>query len=306
MISVSVPGKIHLSGEHAVVYGRPALLAAINRRLTVSIAAQNHGVRIDATEDQGYIRHVMEVVKKHTGIAKLPGLTLTVTSEFPAGYHLGSSAAVAAGIVGALLYFLKKTWNPMLINQLAFEAEKKMHGNPSGGDNSAVVYGGFLWFRRELPFLRSFWQLPLRLPETLNHFFLIDTGRPKENTAAMVRFVQRQHQKSKAKYEKLFGDNEEQTKRIAGAIKEADEALLIHAMQGAERTLEAMGVVSGKVLPVIRAIEKAGGAAKILGGGGRAGGVGYLLCYHRSPKSLGLPCEPITLGEEGIRLEKKE
>ncbi len=37
MITVSVPGKIHLLGEHAVVYGKPALLAAIDKRLYVEI-----------------------------------------------------------------------------------------------------------------------------------------------------------------------------------------------------------------------------------------------------------------------------
>ncbi|MCX6791749.1 MAG: mevalonate kinase, partial [Candidatus Gottesmanbacteria bacterium] len=40
-ISVSVPGKIYLMGEHAVVYGKPAVLAAINRRLTVTVKAGN-------------------------------------------------------------------------------------------------------------------------------------------------------------------------------------------------------------------------------------------------------------------------
>ena len=39
MITVSVPSKVHLLGEHSVVYGRPALLAAINKRISVSITS---------------------------------------------------------------------------------------------------------------------------------------------------------------------------------------------------------------------------------------------------------------------------
>ena len=63
-----------------------------------------------------------------------------------------------------------------------------------------------------------------------------------------------------------------------------------------------MGVVSKKVIPLIRNIEQSGGAAKILGGGGRTDGVGYLLCYSRHPHKGSIP---ITLGEEGVRLENK-
>jgi len=56
------------------------------------------------------------------------------------------------------------------------------------------------------------------------------------------------------------------------------------------------------VIPIIRSIEKAGGAAKILGGGGRKEGIGYLLCYSHNPPKGSIP---IVLGEEGVRLERK-
>lgn len=295
MITVSVPGKIHLMGEHAVVYGKPALLAAINRRLTVTVSK-------GAQKSTGYVAQILHIVKNHFQTKEDIGMHITIKSDIPAGYHLGSSAAVAVGVVAATTYFLKKVWNSQLFNQLAYEAEKLQHGNPSGGDNTTVTMGGFIWYRKELEFLKSIWQLPFRLPAKLNHFSLIDTGRPKENTGEMVKLVELRTQNSMTKMKKLFDENEVQTKRVAVALKENDEETLIDTIQKGERTLEAMGVVSDKAKKIIRKIEDDGGAAKILGGGGRAGGVGYLLCYsHHPPKGS----QPIILGEEGIRLEQK-
>ncbi|OGG24102.1 hypothetical protein A3A79_02810 [Candidatus Gottesmanbacteria bacterium RIFCSPLOWO2_01_FULL_43_11b] len=287
MITVSVPGKVHLVGEHAVVYGKPALLAAINLRLTVTAQEGTN----DAT---GYVTQILEIVKKHFHVSSIP--KLTIHSEILSGYHLGSSAAVAVGVIAATSYFLKKIWNPQLFNQLAYEAEKLQHGNPSGGDNTAVTFGGFIWYRKELEFLKSIWQLPIK--NKLIKFFLIDTGKPKETTGEMVAFV-----KSQNNLQAFLNANEIQTKRLASAIKEGDENTLIDAIRKGERTLEGIGVVSKKAIPIIRAIEKSGGAAKILGGGGRKAGVGYLLCYTKRPPKEAIP---IVLGEEGIRLEKKE
>ncbi len=171
MITVSAPGKVHLMGEHAVVYGKPALLTAINLRLKITVESQvssikyqgKDNVQIICSEPTHYVRHIVKVVQEHFKLKQLPPIKITIESQIPAGYHLGSSAAVAVATIGALMYFLKKVWNPTLINQLAYEAEKKMHGNPSGGDNTAVTFGGFIWFRRELETLKSMWQLPMRL-----------------------------------------------------------------------------------------------------------------------------------------------
>ncbi len=312
MVTVSVPGKIHLMGEHAVVYGKPALLAAINLRLRVTVEAGTNGIEIFSTEPSDYVRYSVEVVKREYKLASLPPIKITVASDIPAGFHLGSSAAVAVGVVGALTYFLKKVWNPAAINQIAYEVEKKMHGNPSGGDNTIVTMGGLIWYRRELEFLKSIWQLPFKIPESLNHFFLINTGRPKETTGEMISLVASGVRRQASRMNRLFNENEAQTKRVAVAVKEGNEMELMDAMKAGERTLEGMGVVSKNATALIRMIEKAGGAAKILGGGGIQEGVGFLLCYHHDPDAVrrmareyGVSIQPIQLGEEGIRLESK-
>lgn len=313
MVTVSVPGKVILMGDHAVVHGKPGLIAAINKRLTVSI--EHHKTfQVISDESGDYVRHAVETVASHYKVGNIPNIKVTVVSDIPSGYHLGSSAAVAVATVGACMYFLKKIWNPAAINQLAYEVEKYTHKTPSGVDNTAITFGGFLWYRKELEFLRSFWQLPLKLSPALNHFFIIDTGRPKENTGEMVAYIKSKilNPKSKSKILDAFERNEQQTKRIAQALKEQDETELMGAIKAGERTLEDMGVVSRQVWPILRKIESSGGAAKILGGGGVKEGVGFLLAYHPDQKklgsivkTLGYPMEKISLGEEGVRLEKR-
>lgn len=313
-VTVSAPGKINLMGDHAIVHGKPSLLAAVNLRTQVTVdlghKTQDSGIEIITPESDFYIRHIIEVVQKEMKIGMLPSMKITVASEIPTGYHLGSSAAVAVATVGALVYFLTKIWNPDQINDIVYEAEKKMHGNPSGGDNTAITYGGFLWFRKELECLKIKVPLAITLPRTLNHFFLIDTGRSKESTGELVGFVNSKLKLQTSKYERIFSENEKQTKRLTKAILDENETELIDAIQKGERTLEDMGVVSKKVQPFMRSIEADGGAAKILGGGGIAQGVGYLLCYSRFPKQVISLCKPygytiqsIQLGEEGVRIE---
>lgn len=318
MVTVSVPGKIHVMGEHAVVYGKPALIAAINRRLRVTILEKSNPVHkenitIRAQDDDSYIRHALEVCRQQLSLTTLPSMDIEVTSDLKPGYHLGSSAAIAVAVVGALSFFAKKIWNPMQINMIAYEVEKKQHGNPSGGDNTTVCMGGMVWFRRELEFLKSIWQIPGLSTSSLNgNFYLIDTGRPKESTGDMVSLVRKRYERFPVKMTGVFDENERQTKRIAQALKESDHGVFLDALSKGERTLEQMGVVSAYAQTVIGAIQHAGGGAKILGGGGKTKGVGYVLAYHRNTSALSqclLPFrihpEPIQLGDEGIRLERK-
>ena len=172
-----------------------------------------------------------------------------------------------------------------------------------------MTFGGLLWYRKELEFLKSMWQLSFKPSKKLHNFFLIKTTKPAESTGEMVHLVGQKVKQDGVRMDLVFAKNEIQTRRLTVALKEGNERALIDAMRMGEATLEEMGVVSEKVKPLIRKIEKSGGAAKILGGGGLADGVGYLLCYHRNPPtgpdSIGAGAEPIVLGEEGLRLEQR-
>lgn len=138
-ITVSAPGKIHLLGEHTVVYGHPALLAAVDKRIYISVKREALSVKekkdyiIHNTLDSIYFNKIIYLFKNYFKIEKLPQLDITITSQIPIGSGMGSSAALSAALLGALMKVVKNIWNPVKINELAYEAEKIAHGNPSGG-----------------------------------------------------------------------------------------------------------------------------------------------------------------------------
>ena len=309
-VIVSAPGKVHLLGEHSVVYGKPALLTAINLRLYASI--QPSDTLVLPTMGKKLIEHCIEIFKKTYHLEALTPFKLEITTTISAGSGLGSSAAVAVATLGALHVFFKKGWNADLINKLAYEVEKKQHGNPSGGDNTVITFGGFLWYRKEFEFLKSVWQLPFRPHKAIKSFFLINSGKPIESTGEMVQMV---NDKLRiANYElrikEIFNQQEELTKRLAMALKEGDEERLMEAMRLGEMNLEELGVVGENAKDIIREVEKSGGAAKISGAGGIKKGSGMILCYHPHPEQLRSLADvhkwellPIQICEEGIRKE---
>lgn len=306
-IKVSAPGKIHLLGEHAVVYGKPALLAAINKRVFVEITQRRDKKReIIIKNNQNekvtqYIQHAIDVTATYYKKKSPSGFTLTLTSEISAGVGMGSSSASAVAIAGAITLFLRQGFDKEIINEIAFEIEKYNHDNPSGGDNSVSCYGGFVWFRRETNTLKIIQPVSFALSKELTkNFYSIDTGKPKETTGEMVQLVKKFVTKNKKSAEKIFNDQEELTRSLLTAFKENDENLIKQIIKKGQRNLEKIGVVAPSVKKMIRHIEKLGGAAKICGGGGISKSTGVLFVYQKNhTNSL---YESISLGAKGITI----
>ena len=315
MITVSVPSKVHLLGEHAVVYGKPALLAAIDKRISVTI---NYSKNKQILGGQGYekeIRQLLEIlekeIKKLTKLKKIGTYSIKISSQVPVGSGLGSSAALSASLTAALLSFLKIPWDKKIIFDIAYEGEKFFHGNPSGGDLATVIEGGFLWFRKEFDFLKTFSHLPFNPHKNIKQFILINSGKPKESTREMVEKVSKLKASSPQKTQGLFNSQEELTKQMVIALRDGDEDALINYIKLGEQNLEKLGVVGKKVQILIREIERLGGAAKITGAGGIKDGSGMLLVYNRDMKKIlgyakqnSLELLTIQTGEEGLRRDE--
>lgn len=294
MIKFSAPGKIHLLGEHTVVYGKPALLAAIDLRVLVTIGKTNTSYPI--------LRKVVDEIIKKRFKKKIPDYS--IESDLPVGSGLGFSASASAACFAALLSFLKLKWDLDLINKLTYEAEKVFHGNPSGADQATVIFGGFVWFRKETSDLKLIQQLPFSIPNKLaKNFVLINTGQPKETTKEMI-------ENAKIRIKKILVNQEQLTKDLSEAIQNVNEKEIIKIIKSGEKNLESIGVVSKDTLKIIREIEKLGGGAKISGAGGKKEHSGVILGYHSTPslliqvaKSNHLDYFRVALGVAGLRKE---
>src|SRR5467141_3490144 len=122
-MAASAPGKLILFGEHAVVFGEPALSTAINLRAEVFARPHKEWLADGASLDVPRFRYVKAAVGK----AKPDGpLWIEIRSMVPSGAGLGSSAAVTVATLGAL-HILKGTIQAPEIAREAFEVEHVAH-----------------------------------------------------------------------------------------------------------------------------------------------------------------------------------
>lgn len=314
MIKVSAPCKVHLLGEHAVVYGKPAILTTVNLRLTLTLTPEEKGIiRDDITnESLEKIKQIIEpIVKTYAKITNIPPYEIKVDSQIPIGSGLGSSAAISACYIAALLNFLKVKCDINTLNGLVYEAEKVFHGNPSGADNATIVFGESIWYRKESADLKLIHLLPFSVPSKFaDNFVLINTGRPKETTKDMVLMVKDLYDKNPTTVNAFLENQEKLVRSLLDILQNADEKEFIRIIREGEKNLESIGVCSSQVKKLIRQIEKAGGAAKICGAGGKTKATGIVLAYHQDKKVIekivkenSLNYFTAALGVEGLRQE---
>jgi mevalonate kinase len=331
-VAVSTPGKTILFGEHAAVYGHPALVAALDHRMTVTARASSSSERgavrleipalriarsvpsthvVDAVTEPGDLA-LLAVTLGTAGMEPRPaGLDVRIDSAIPSGAGFGSSAALAVAVVAACRRACGDDIVDDDIARLAFSIERHQHGRASGVDVQAVLRGGVLMCRRsgdDGAVTRE--ELP-RAGRHLDAFRLFHTGAPNETTGAMVGAVQRLYDRDPARVRAAFESIEAATRDGRDALVRGDGAALVPIVRRAEAALEAIGVVPEKVIAAIRAIEGEGGAAKISGAGGRTGaGAGLVLVVHPDPAWHDRFVAParwtahrVRLGAEGLRAE---
>ncbi len=157
-------GKVILCGEHAVVYGRPALAVPVTQvsaeavvepgasgaGLVLCAADLGEEVRLSAAESEHPLAVAARLALTHLGLAE-PDWRVTIRSTIPVASGLGSGAAVSAALIRGLAAGAGRILPPEDVSALAYEVEKLHHGTPSGIDNTVIAYEQPVYFVRGRP-----------------------------------------------------------------------------------------------------------------------------------------------------------
>lgn len=143
-MAASAPGKLILFGEHAVVFGEPALSTAVNLRTEVYARPHREWLADGASLAEPRYRYLKAAVDRAWNGGPL---WFEVRSMIPAGAGLGSSAAVTVASLAALAGLRGKELDPPALAREAFAIEHDVQGRASPIDTSTVTAGGGILVR---------------------------------------------------------------------------------------------------------------------------------------------------------------
>lgn len=170
------PGKLILCGEHAVVYGHPAIALPLELATDIELARCEGPTRLLGAEPDARLAEALRRALPERGFA------LTVASDVPIGRGMGSSAALSVALVRAQADLEGASLPHGAVVARALELEAVFHGRPSGVDVEVSARGEPIRFWRGPPARIE----PLPLPA--GALVALDSGAGAD-TAEMVAGV---------------------------------------------------------------------------------------------------------------------
>lgn len=277
----AAPGKVILFGEHAVVYGRPAVAAALEHGLGASAEPDDDGptLRIPGWGKNGMVVRLAAPNKAFDAIARAyaaaldaaelgrPPVCLTLDGELPLGVGLGSSAAFAVAILRALADFRGRPFSPAELLEAAALVETVFHGTPSGLDHTVVADGGCLRFQKDAE--PAFTPVKLPAPVPLVVAWTLRQG----STRDVVGGLRARRDAHPAPYDRLFDLMAHTAEAGIAALEAGDHAALGALFDINHGLLNACGVSNLENERMVRVARDAGALGAKLTGAGMGGAV---------------------------------
>ncbi|TVR72946.1 MAG: mevalonate kinase [Spirochaetaceae bacterium] len=289
--SLSAPGKLLLFGEHAAVYGYPAVGIALDRGLSLTFTPrraggpkgetrcrwrmkmQGHADPTVALDEERFSHHLEEALGRYGRAgAHLPPGDITLYPDLPLGSGFGSSAALCTALA-------RLAWEsapePELLWRFAHDLEKYFHGTPSGIDTGLSALGGTQAFHFSVS-----GALPSASPCVLPAMHLVAGSIPREkDTLTLVAGVRRRLEERTAETESLLRTLGETSSSVIREANRGESSLARfgEAMNVAQEILQRLELSVPLLERILARGRKAGAAgAKLSGAGG--GGAFYLAC----------------------------
>jgi mevalonate kinase len=289
----TAPAKLILLGEHAVVYGQPAIAVPLRQlcaEATVAPAPADEPVSVvledfnsrwpipgqespirnpqspisnPQSDDCGPFVRLLELATADGSIPKR-GWSLRVRSRIPIGCGLGSSAAVCAASFRAIHTAFGIACTPEQLAERVYETERIMHGTPSGIDNTVIA------LERPVVFQRGSEIRLLQTPAS-PAFLVVGYSGIRHQTREVVGDVRKSWTADKATFDALFDEIGQGTRKGADAYEAGDWPALGALMDRNQTWLERMGVSCDKLETLVHSARNAGALGAKLSGAGRGG-----------------------------------
>lgn len=324
-IKVSAPGKLHLLGEHAIVYNKPAILTAVSKRCFVSISPRKDGkINVLSKNFNKDITLTFDELVDKFNKAQRDWDTYDATNDIPLLKSITKDPLdYPLIIIGQFIN--KYELNSISGFDLVIDSEIPVGaGMGSSGALSVSIVGALSLFTgkkldkkiiNEIAFLcekkkhgkpsggdnstscfgglvwfkkdEGLKPLDADLPKDVSkNFYIINTGTPTETTGEMVSLVRGLVEKEPESTNAILDDQERLVHDLLQALEKAKHDEIIEIIKNGEANLERLGVVSDYAKEIIRDVEKSGGTAKICGAGGTTKSTGIILIYHTDLQSL--------------------
>jgi len=271
--------KAILFGEHAVVYGQPALAVPVsNIRAYADVAEEGSGLRVRALDlgrtirldspprDSGGLALYTTV---HTALQTLGvdptsvSLDISVHSDIPIASGMGSGAAIATAIIRALFSWQQQSIDADALSAIVYESEKILHGQPSGIDNTVIAH------EKPVLFSRSQGLQPISIVQPLS-LVIAYTGIASRTRDAVLD-VQHAWQNQRKEYDAYFETIGQLVQDAIVCLREGDIQHLGQLMLENHRILQKLDVSCQMLDVLVQSAMKAGALGAKLSGGGRGG-----------------------------------
>ncbi len=317
----TAPGNIFFSGEHAVVYGRPAIVASVDLRTRVNVKQRDDNLIIVNSKDLGMAEMMINGENKQGEETLLPvlnlmdslvtrsgarsGFEINIESDIPVASGMSSSTAVSSAILGALNEFLNLGIERSGYFDILHRFQTEVHGGKaSGSEIYSSVFGGFNYLENKNGNL---------VAENLGDFpisVVIADTRVKAPTKLTVGYhVPSLMDRYPEMVENAFDEIKGITIKIKKAIKDKNVEKLGALMDQNQGILEDLYLSHPKLDDCINEARKAGALGAKLSGGGW-GGIMFALVREEDINDVASALEKTgarviktRIGVKGLRKE---
>jgi len=266
----SAPGKIILFGEHFVVHGTKAILAAIDKMVTVTTTfTENKTIKVNSelgtlevpisssyeeakSEFRPFIFLVNKMINSNQNVS---GLEVTIDSDIPIGVGLGSSSACCVAAAASISELFKELSSEKILN-LSIEAEKTIFPDTSGADCTVCTYGGMI----EYPSIE-------KIDNTFDLNLLIANSMIPHNTKNSVEKVNKFKENDEERFSQLCDLETKLIDEVITAMKNNDATTFGLKMSENQKYLEEIQISNDTLRDMISSLKEISLGTKITGAG---------------------------------------